>query len=244
MSEQSRVWRSGFLLLAILVLICGATARRLSRSTDVGPNESCLARCEPDSTDKKANVSKLDLARWIVLVFIPSSWLMGVTTYLTTDLAAIPLLWVIPLAIYLLSFILAFAHSGGSCSPHREPVASLPRRAACAGDERRVSARGMDSASSRGVLRGLRRVPRRTCAGPGRRLSSASTFYVAIAAGGLLGGIFTALVAPLVFNRVIEYPLAVILACWRLLSGDARLPRPSFRRLAARVAASRRWCFS
>src|SRR5207244_12197301 len=49
--------------------------------------------------------------RWLVLVFIPSSWLMGVTTYLTTDLAAVPLLWVIPLALYLLSFIVAFAGS-------------------------------------------------------------------------------------------------------------------------------------
>src|SRR5208282_5554055 len=47
--------------------------------------------------------------RWIILVFIPSSWLLGVTTYLTTDLAPIPLLWIIPLALYLLSFILAFA---------------------------------------------------------------------------------------------------------------------------------------
>ena len=57
-------------------------------------------------------MSAVDLLRWLVLVFIPSSWLMGVTTYLTTDLAAIPLLWVIPLAIYLLSFILAFARVG------------------------------------------------------------------------------------------------------------------------------------
>ena len=91
---------------------------------------------------------------------------MGVTTYLTTDLAAIPLLWVIPLAIYLLSFILAFAQFGARVVSFTEPAASLRRRAACAGDERRLCARGMDSASSLPVLRGLRCLPRRACAGP------------------------------------------------------------------------------
>ena len=47
--------------------------------------------------------------RWVVLAFIPSSLMLGVTMYLTTDIAAIPLLWVIPLALYLLTFILTFA---------------------------------------------------------------------------------------------------------------------------------------
>ena len=62
--------------------------------------------------------------RWIVLVFIPSSWLMGVTAYLTTDLASIPLMWIIPLALYLLSFILAFARSAAGLV--RAATLSLP----------------------------------------------------------------------------------------------------------------------
>ena len=45
---------------------------------------------------------------WVALAFAPSSLLLGVTTYVTTDIAALPLLWVLPLAIYLLSFIIAF----------------------------------------------------------------------------------------------------------------------------------------
>ena len=48
---------------------------------------------------------------WVALVFIPASWLMGVTAYLTTDLTPIPLMWIIPLSLYLLSFILAFSSS-------------------------------------------------------------------------------------------------------------------------------------
>ena len=103
--EQSRVWRSGFLLLGVLAVICGATAFKLSRFAAIGNGGD-------RSTGQKVSVRPAALVQWIVLVFIPSSWLLGVTTYLTTDLAAIPLLWVIPLAIYLVSFILAFARSG------------------------------------------------------------------------------------------------------------------------------------
>src|SRR5205823_7678552 len=48
--------------------------------------------------------------RWVALALIPSSLLLGVTTHLSTDIAPIPLLWVVPLALYLLSFILVFAY--------------------------------------------------------------------------------------------------------------------------------------
>ena len=82
------------------MLFCRITGRKTNRTM-------------ADSSGRAAaGGSRSQLIWWLVLVFIPSSWLMGVTTYLTTDLAAIPLLWVIPLVIYLLSFILAFAHSG------------------------------------------------------------------------------------------------------------------------------------
>src|SRR5262249_45128338 len=48
--------------------------------------------------------------RWVLLAVVPSSLMLGATTYITTDIAAIPLLWVLPLALYLLSFIIVFAH--------------------------------------------------------------------------------------------------------------------------------------
>ena len=151
--------------------------------------------------------------RWIVLVFIPSSWLMGVTAYLTTDLAPIPLMWIIPLALYLLSFILAFARSTRRDSSRPRPVVALSDRAARAGHERRVCSPsyGFPFICSRflpvrwlAMVRWLRMRP------PARNLS---VFYVTIALGGLLGGIWNALVAPLVFDRVVEYPLALVLAC-------------------------------
>ena len=64
---------------------------------------------------------------WMVLAFIPSSLMLGVTMYLTTDIAAIPLLWVIPLALYLLTFILTFARR--PILPHSWMIRALPMAA-------------------------------------------------------------------------------------------------------------------
>ncbi len=229
LSWQSRVWRSGFLLLAILILCCGALVRRLSRSRQVAVEPDVhIDGVIRDSFEKKTKLSRLDLARWLALVFIPSSWLMGVTTYLTTDLAAIPLLWVIPLAIYLLSFILAFAQFGARAVNFMSRL--LPYLVAplvlimSAGFPHAVwiplhlAAFFAGCVACHGALARAR---------PGGE--HASTFYVAIAVGGLLGGIFTALVAPLVFSGVVEYPLAVILAILAAPPGGSELRRPSLR---------------
>ncbi len=115
--------------------------------------------------------------------------------------------------MYLLSFILAFAQSTAGVVLAATRAASFRRRAVGAGHECRVRAR----------RRGFRSICWRFSLGPshatarwlscGRSARYASTFYVTIAIGGLLGGIFNALVAPIVFDRVIEYPLAVVLAC-------------------------------
>ncbi len=213
LSLQSRLWRSGFLLLATLILICGVTARWLNRATG-GRIERDVHRLGAiqDSNEKKTSVSKLDLARWLALVFIPSSWLMGVTTYLTTDLAAIPLLWVIPLSIYLVSFILAFASLGTGAI--RIGTQALPYLVALLV---LVMSAGFVHAIWIPLHLGAFFAGCLACHGALARsrpgVSAASTYYVTIAAGGLLGGVFTAILAPVVFNRVVEYPLAVILAC-------------------------------
>jgi hypothetical protein len=216
LSLQSQLWRYGFLVLAILVLVCGLTARVV---------------CQPAAIPRsptETNVSPRELARWLVLAFITSSWLMGVTTYLTTDLAAIPLLWVIPLIVYLLSFILAFARSGAPVV--RATSKLLPYVIAplvlvmSAGFAHAVwiplhlGAFFVGCVACHGALAQARPAAAR-----------ASMFYLAIAAGGLLGGVFTALVAPLVFTRALEYPLAIILACALTPGFEMRAQRPLIR---------------
>jgi len=227
LSAQSRTWRAGYLLLAILILICGVTARRLSgfqadRVRIEDPVASVGLRSGWAVVDTSARVTFSLRLRWLVLVFIPSSWLMGVTTYLTTDLAAIPLFWTIPLALYLLSFVVAFAHSGTGvvrAASRLLPFVIMPLvLVMSAGFAHAVwiplhlLAFFVGSLACHGALAAAR---------PGAH--RASTFYLTIAAGGLLGGIFTAIVAPVIFNRVVEYPLAVVLACLAAPGWKARL---------------------
>ena len=149
---------------------------------------------------------------WIAPVFIPSSWLMGVTAYLTTDLTPIPLMWIIPLSLYLLSFILAFSSSTAGLV--RLASLSLPYLIVplvlvmFAGFVNlfwvplHLTVFFVGALVCHGALARLRPPPQ-----------DLSLFYITIALGGLLGGVWNALVAPLLFNRVIEYPLALVLAC-------------------------------
>src|SRR5262249_44971290 len=152
--------------------------------------------------------------RWLALAFVPSSLLLSATTYLTTDLAAIPLLWVVPLALYLLTFILAF--SRWPLVSHRlvlnlEPIVLV------------VLALALLWAAPAPVwlllplhLVGLF-VVALACHGelargrpPAQRLTE---FYLWLSVGGALGGLFNGLLAPLLFNGVVEYPLVLVLAC-------------------------------
>ncbi|HZW33223.1 MAG TPA: fused MFS/spermidine synthase, partial [Isosphaeraceae bacterium] len=193
-----------FLVLAILLTACGILARVLSRSGGAGPDAAAALAETPPAVGIRL--------RWLVLVFIPSSWLMGVTAYLTTDLAAIPLLWVIPLALYLSSFIIAFAGAGTALvriASQALPVLVVPLvLVLTAGFVHAVwiplhlLAFFAGSVACHGRLARLRP--------PARHLA---TFYVTIALGGLLGGVFNAVIAPVVFHRIVEYPLAVVLAC-------------------------------
>ena len=150
--------------------------------------------------------------RWIALVFVPASWLMGVTAYLTTDLAPVPLMWIIPLSLYLLSFILAFSSLGkglvraaGLSLPYLIMPLVLVMFAGLVNFfwiPLHLATFFAGALACHGALARMRPPPR-----------DLSFFYITIALGGLLGGLWNTLVAPLVFNRIVEYPLAFILAC-------------------------------
>ena len=212
----------GFLILAILVLACGLVARRLSESRPVQNRDIHRAiRTQP----RRARPWRM--AWWIVLVFIPASWLMGVTAYLTTDLAPVPLMWIIPLSLYLLSFILAFSNSAAGLVRAANVCLSyliLPLVLVMfAGFVNflwiplHLATFFVGALAGHGALARIRPTPQYL-----------SLFYVTIALGGLLGGIWNALVAPLIFDRVLEYPLAFVLAClcvpWSNLQSDPRMP--------------------
>ena len=101
LASQSLFWAGAYGLCAALIVLCGVTVwwRSSDRPTaDVAVQQESA----PAPTWKRR-------ARWVFLAFVPSSLLLGTTTFLSTDIAPIPLLWIIPLALYLLTFVLVFA---------------------------------------------------------------------------------------------------------------------------------------
>ena len=205
LADQERGWRLGFFIAALMILTCGALA--LSRKAEEGIFSESANGPPPDAAPAVAQV-----ARRLLLVFIPSLWLPGLTTYLTTDLASIPLFWTLPLALYLLGFIVAFARRGQTVV--RAATRVLPYAAA-------AWALVMSAGFTHLIWIPLHLfvffAGTVVCVGALVRerphARQATAFYLTLAVGGLMGSLFAALAAPLLFNRVIEYPAAVILGC-------------------------------
>jgi SAM-dependent methyltransferase len=152
--------------------------------------------------------------KWLALAFVPSSLLLGVTSFLATDVASAPLLWVVPLALYLLTFVLAFARFP-LIPPQLTrilPIVLLLQPFLLAATNLRPAwalfavhwlSFFLIATCCHGELARLR---------PGtRRLGE---FYLWLSLGGVLGGVFNALVAPLLFDSLVEYPISLVLACF------------------------------
>lgn len=214
LAAQSWLWTAGYWLLAALTLGCAVC---LDRAGPAGP------RWAPAGEEGGERLTPRRRLRWVALAFVPSSLLLGVTTYLSTDIATIPLLWILPLALYLLTFILAFA---------RRPVVSpwLGQRVLPIGILVLLVlllAEGVQPPIVVTVALHLLVffVAGLFCHGELARDRPSpqhlTAFYLWLAVGGVLGGLFNALVAPLVFPRVYEYPLALVLLAL-LRPGPAR----------------------
>ncbi len=210
--SQTRLWTLGYVFLAVLVLSCALAlwrARPLPLTATPGASSPDTPPGLPDGP-----VAPGQRLRWTALAFVPSSLLLGATTYITTDLAAVPLLWVLPLAIYLLSFILAFgrwpARWHAAVVRATPPVVLLTIFLMVSGLQQRIWVTVLWHLV-------LLFVVALACHGelaldrpPPRRLTE---FYLLISVGGVLGGLFNALVAPVLFNTLAEYPLVMVLAC-------------------------------
>jgi hypothetical protein len=145
-----------------------------------------------------------------------------VTTSLSTDIAAIPLLWVIPLALYLLTFTLTFAQT--QFVPHRLmvemfPLAVLPLVLVLAARAKEPLA--VVIATHLLTFFVVAMVCHGELAADRPDVRHLTEFYLWVSGGGVLGGTFTALLAPRLFSSVVEYPIVLVLACL-LRPGRAR----------------------
>lgn len=210
LASQSRFWTVGYLVLATGVSACAVMVLRASRR---GIAEADTPTDVKNELNRGA-VTVLRRVKWIVLAFVPSSFMLAVTTHLSTDIAAIPLLWVIPLALYLFTFIVVFSPRPVSA---RWPARLQPM---------------IVITLVMFMLAGVTNLPKPLLVGlplfaffisalichaqlAADRPSTKhlTEFYLWMAVGGVLGGIFNALMAPVIFNRIYEYPLAMVLGC-------------------------------
>ena len=210
LAAQSWGWTAGYVLLVLLV--AGAAAAR----RHAGIEAHAAVTDEPRPTLRRQ-------VHWLLIAAVPSGLMLSTTTHLTTDIVAMPLLWVLPLGLYLLSFVIAF-----STFTRLTQIITLlaPVVLLAVGGLGLLSSGGGSmmvalaslamlftvAVALHGYLYHLR---------PGAR--HLTLFYLIMSAGGVIGGLFAALFAPLIFDWVYEHPL-LILAAAMLIPLPALLP--------------------
>jgi hypothetical protein len=201
--QQGWLWTAGYGALALAITGCGLVVWR---------REAAGGAATSGRAEASQPIGWRRRLHWLLLALVPSSLLLAVTTHITTDLAAVPLLWVVPLALYLLTFVVAFARRPWlrhAWMVKAQPFVLIPL----------VLMFTWNLPFWLGLplhLLGLF-VSALVCHGELARLRPHSErlteFYFWMAAGGALGGAFTAMLAPLLFDGVYEYPIALVAAC-------------------------------
>jgi len=211
MSVQETTWSAGYALFALGMVASAALIAPRIKRPDTGQER---ATNQPAESSAPERITWKRRAFWLLLAFTPSSLMLGVTQYITTDLAAVPLLWVIPLALYLLTFVIAFSFKGDQARAFATRL--LP-----------LLAVGMSATLMLHITRPIVLIVSlhlvflffAALACHGRlaatrpHASKLTEFYLIMSIGGVLGGAFNAVIAPLIFNTLVEYPIAIVLAC-------------------------------
>jgi len=194
--EQSLLWTAGYALLVLLVAACALTIP--ARAVEAAP-----AQDMPAPPLRR-------ILHWMALAAVPSGLMLSTTTHLTTDIVAIPLLWVVPLGLYLLSFVIAFAE-GRKTAELFTRIGPLVLLIGGGFAFSEGSAQPLFNATV-GLL--LLLVVAAALHAELYRLRPAAgrltTFYLAMAAGGALGGLFCAVLAPTLFDWAYEHPILLL----------------------------------
>jgi hypothetical protein len=209
---QAWVWSVGFALLALLIAAAALTAAR---------GASLVAA--PTTADRP---TLRDRASWTVLAAIPAGLVIAVTAYISTDVAAAPLLWVLPLALYLLTFVAVFRENpwfGHGLVLKVVPFLVAPLAITLLGGDREYWLPTMVlnllalfalALACHGELYARRPAP-----------TLLTEFYLWTSFGGAIGGIFAGLLAPNIFNQTYEYPILLVAALFAMpgaLAGSMR----------------------
>lgn len=215
LSEQSNTWMYGYLGLIVLTLICALLVWKTS-----------VRKAVQKAVKSEEVITWARRGKWLLLSFIPSSLMLGVTTYITTDVASVPLLWIIPLALYVGTFIIVFA---------RKPIITEAKSSEIFGLLLVFMFVFMMLYQPKGIVF----VPFHmilfffaalVCHGAlaSSKPSAAklTEFYLIMSIGGALGGVFNALIVPNIFVIPVEYALVLGLAvCMRFANEKQEKPK-------------------
>lgn len=209
LKQQAFFWAVGYAALVCAVAACMYVMRHY-----VSNNYTQALR------KKLVSISWKQRGQWLFLAFLPSSLLLGVTNFISTDVASVPLLWVVPLSIYLLTFIVAFGVKNPQkivdrCVPWAGSMlfivsimatltVSLPQMLTAVSY---LALFALIALVAHGRLSSLRPDP-----------SVLTEFYSWVALGGVVGGLYSGILAPFIFNDVYELPLALLLSVGTLVN--------------------------
>lgn len=211
---QSAAWSAGYIFVVALI-ICAAGAALAAngqapiRTADVAPPPSARTRLY-----------------WLAAAAVPSALVVGVTQHISTDVASAPMLWVIPLALYLVTFVIAFMKGGEKI----EPATLAVHPVALALMVMSYHASGNWALSIGGILGGFffsALICHHALARTRPDASRLTEFYLYVSLGGVLGGAFAAFLAPVIFNNIYEFPLAMAAACLFRPRAETDMPRLS-----------------
>lgn len=225
LDQQAWGWTAGYALLFLLVMATAAARWRDKASVALPTADETMGEAPPNLRRK---------LHWLALAAVPSGLMLSTTTHLTTDIVAMPLLWVLPLGLYLLSYVFAFTEN----SFVKSVVTTVaPTALLLIGGMAMITSGGsmvvalaslallfIMSVSLHGYLYHLRPSPQHL-----------TLFYLIMSAGGVLGGLFAALIAPILFDWVYEHPILIVAAAL-LLPLPVLIPWPPMLRLSPHAA--------
>lgn len=240
--DQSLAWTIGYSLFAVLVVTCAAvlwrtfalaTSHAEWNGSRVASHESHVASSESPASPSITWRRRL---LWIAYALVPSSLMLGVTQHVTTDIAAVPLLWILPLLLYLVTLILAFSKRRllsasllGRATPIAIATISMVLLSAAKTPFYAIVPIHLLVYFLLALLAHTRLADDRP---PPERLTE---FYLCMSIGGVLGGTINALLAPVLLDAVTEYPLMLGLAC---------LLRPQLKQDEQAAAPGTRWSYA
>jgi hypothetical protein len=209
LGQQGTLWTIGFLVLAGLIAACGFLTTGLQQSA---APVSSAAQADSNVSIPSSQIWRERIA-WTAYAFLPSALLVAVTAQVSTDVAAVPFLWIVPLALFLLTFVIVFQKQpliGQRMAERLAPWLVVPLLYTTLHPLRLPMAFEIGfhfttffvlALCSHGALAARRPASSRL-----------TEFYFAMSIGGVLGGVFSSLAAVQLFSWVAEYPLLLIAA--------------------------------